>query len=62
MTDIVDAAQVQIEAQTAHPIKRPEGPAPVGYCLNCGPEVKLAKPLRWCDADCQSDWTRRQRR
>lgn len=60
MADDVDAAQVQIEAMTKNPRRRPEGPAAVGHCLNC--EVKLAPPQRWCDWECQQDWLMRQGR
>lgn len=35
------------------------------FCLNCQAALPLREePLqpvqRWCDADCQSDWSRRQ--
>lgn len=59
MADIADAAQVQIDAMTNNPPRRPEGPRPVGYCLNCGPDEPLPLPQRWCDGDCQHDWSRR---
>lgn len=36
--------------------KKPEGPEPRGYCLNCGPEVKLPVGMRWCDSACRDDW------
>ena len=36
--------------------RKPEGPAAVGYCLNCGPDTKLPNGMRWCNADCRNDW------
>jgi len=33
---------------------------PIGTCLNCS--TKLEGDKRWCDADCQQDWEKRQRR
>lgn len=38
-------------------VRQPEGPAPTGYCLNCG--EKLAPGARWCDVDCRNDYTLR---
>lgn len=32
---------------------------PIGACLNCGTVLDGAR--RWCDKDCQDDWTKRQR-
>lgn len=40
--------------------RRPEGPAPSGFCLNCG--EPLAHPLRWCDGECLTDWEARAAR
>lgn len=34
--------------------------APTGFCLNCHEITDDNK--RWCDFDCQSDWTKRQRK
>jgi hypothetical protein len=34
----------------------------VGYCLNCGPEVKLPEGQRWCDGDCRDDWEKERAR
>ena len=33
---------------------------PTGYCLNCG-NPDIIKGMRWCDIDCRSDWSKRQR-
>ncbi len=40
-------------------LRRPEGPAPTGYCLCC--EAPLPLPQRWCNAECREDWARIQR-
>lgn len=32
----------------------------IGKCHNCG--TRLSGGLRWCDADCRTDWERRGRR
>lgn len=58
--DLADQAQAAPLNTIDH--KRPEGPAYIGHCLNCGPDVELAHPLRWCNADCQQDWEHRNRR
>lgn len=39
--------------------RKPEGPAPTGFCLNCG--EALPPFQRWCDHDCYSDWSRRKK-
>lgn len=36
--------------------RMPEGPLPIGVCLNC--EERVADGLRWCDATCRDDWER----
>lgn len=60
--DEADIAQRSIDAYAQNPMKKPEGPRPRGYCLNCGPDAPLPHPERWCDGDCQEDWTKRNRR
>lgn len=40
--------------------RRPAGPVPTGACLNCDEPVE--EGVRWCDADCQHDWSRREAR
>lgn len=62
MADIADQAQIQVDALTNNPKLRPVGPAPTGYCLNCGPDVPLPRPHRWCDLECQTDYFKRQGR
>jgi hypothetical protein len=52
--DEVDRAQVQVEALTRYPQKKPEGPPPAGYCLYCA--EPLPHPQRWCDPHCRDDW------
>lgn len=39
--------------------RKEEGPAPTGYCLNCGETIVPGH--RWCDVDCRADWEARQR-
>lgn len=39
-------------------VRRPVGPAPTGYCLNC--DEPVGEGVRWCDADCRLDWSRRE--
>lgn len=34
--------------------RKPMGPKPSGFCLNCGEPVR--PPRRWCDKDCRDDW------
>lgn len=60
--DLADQAQVQAAPLNTVDHKRPEGPAYIGHCLNCGPDVPLPAPQRWCDSDCSNDWHQRQRR
>lgn len=58
MADIADQAQIQVDALTSNPKLRPAGPAVTGFCLNCGPDVPLPHPHRWCDAACRDDHLR----
>lgn len=39
--------------------RKPEGPKPTGYCLNCGETLQPGQ--RWCDADCLEDWEKNVR-
>ncbi|RAK01627.1 hypothetical protein [Aliidiomarina maris] len=38
--------------------RKPEGPGPRGYCLECGDEDVGGR--RWCSAKCARDWERRE--
>ena len=62
MADIIDRANDRAEQDLARAraARRMVGPDPVGYCLSCGPGVKLPHPQRWCDGDCRDDWQRAQ--
>lgn len=58
MTDDDRATQQEELAREAClKLRRPEGPAATGYCLNCGEQ--LEHNHRWCDADCRRDWEAR---
>lgn len=54
--DDIDRAQVNIEALTKNPPRKPEGPAATGFCLNC--DHPLPEGLRWCDGLCRDDWVK----
>lgn len=54
--DLADQAQQQNEILGSHIPRKPEGPSATGRCLNC--EEKLPPGVRWCDADCRTDWER----
>ncbi|QIK36859.1 hypothetical protein GWK36_01315 [Caldichromatium japonicum] len=59
MADDADRAQAAIDLLLAAAIqgaKKPSGPCPTGFCLNCGEPLKDG--LRWCDANCRDDWER----
>lgn len=61
MADEADRAQAAIERFIDAAIaraKKPGGPSPTGFCLNCG--AALDEGRRWCDADCRDDWQRYQ--
>lgn len=52
--DIAEKEQARLlELQLT--VRKPEGPAATGRCLNCnhGP---LAAGHRWCDAGCRDEW------
>jgi hypothetical protein len=40
--------------------RKPEGPKARGACLYCG--ERLPHPMRWCNADCRSEWQAEQPR
>lgn len=48
------------DREQALAMRKPEGPAATGFCLNC--EEPLEDGRRWCDKDCSTDWQRRQPR
>ena len=56
--DLSDMATIREEQDTALALKvrRPEGPHPIGFCLNCGDSLK--EGVRWCNAECRDDWQR----
>ena len=56
MSDDIDRANeyVQILTDVALSVRKPEGPAVTGYCLNC--DTPVDAPRRWCDFDCLSQW------
>lgn len=33
-----------------------------GFCLSCGPDVKLESPKRWCDKVCMDNYIADQRK
>lgn len=49
-------AHEQMFLKSALQVRKPEGPAPVGRCLNCDATVPAG--VRWCDEDCRHDWER----
>lgn len=58
IADLSDLAtqQEQIFREAALTTRKPHGPQPCGYCLNC--EAPLGPGKRWCDTDCRTDWER----
>lgn len=62
MADWIDDAQAENEAHLERCLlhRRPEGPAPTGYCLNPTCELDLPDGQRWCDAQCRDEWERRR--
>lgn len=62
MPDFADlgSAREQLDTELALQLRRPEGPVAIGRCLSCG--ARLARGMRWCDADCRDDWQREQPR
>lgn len=63
MADDIDLTQNNLEMEEElrkRYASKPVMEAPsIGKCLNCG--TKLDGDKRWCDKDCQDDWTKRQR-
>ena len=60
MTDIVDDAHEREEELRALALKvrKPNGPAPTGFCLNAECEEPVPVGQRWCDADCRDRYYR----
>lgn len=60
MSDIIDLGNETAEFfnDLALRERKPTGPAPTGWCLNC--EEILSEGERWCDAECRDDWEKRQ--
>jgi hypothetical protein len=60
--DIADASDDQVTKFTEHAmrLKRPEGPAPTGWCLWC--EDPVENPKRWCCAECRDHYEHAARR
>lgn len=60
IADPLDRALAETESAIAAAItfRKPEGPAPIGECHNCG--TPLAAGLRWCDRACCDDWEKDQ--
>lgn len=58
--DIADNAEHQEELarQAALIVRKRVGPTYTGFCFNCGENIE--RPLRWCDADCMADWSKRE--
>lgn len=57
--DITDS-RLEFEQRMAMLQKKPQGPEPTGYCLNC--ETPLENGRRWCDKECMEDWCARERK
>ena len=57
-TNDMSSAAEEMARIAAAQFRKPEGPAATGECLNCG--ESLPDGLRWCDADCQHDYIRRE--
>ena len=60
MSDIADISQDRQEIEDAIRAKnKPDLTIPTSdVCLNCGDPTPGGK--RWCDTDCQHDWSKRQ--
>ena len=60
MADDIDLANDQAQAlhESALLRRKPEAPAPNGYCLNCDDRFPEVAPFtrRWCDANCRNQW------
>lgn len=52
--------QEQMFLDAAMTFRKPAAPAPCGHCLNC--DEPLPEGERWCDADCRTDWEKRETR
>lgn len=60
--DVSDLASQheQLFLDAALSARKPTGPAACGHCHNC--ETPLPEGERWCDADCRTDWEKREGR
>ena len=60
MADILDKADEvnELFLEAALRSKKPEGPTYTGFCHNC--QEPLPFPDRWCDKDCNADWSARE--
>lgn len=63
MSDEADRADQEVERDIAEALRlrRPAGPAPIGYCHFCG-EALLRPDARWCEAECERGWEYEQER
>lgn len=59
--DIIDQGNeaAEIFRKSALSQRKPDGPEATGHCLNC--DARLAPKLRWCNADCRTDWEKAER-
>lgn len=60
MSDAADLGNERAEQFLNHSIgqvKKPEIDPANGYCFNC--DEPVAEGMRWCNADCCSDWQAR---
>lgn len=65
MADEIDIAneRAQLRLDKYLEVRKPVGPVPTGFCLNCNdPFDEDIIERRWCDFDCQSDWAKREER
>jgi hypothetical protein len=63
MADIADVTGDRAELEEPYLLaasKKPSGPIANGACHYCG--ERLPEPMRWCDAECRSEWEHLQRR
>lgn len=63
MSDNLDIASEREELARQSALltcKKPEGPAATGHCLYCS--ERLPKPMRWCNADCRTEYEFEQTR
>ena len=61
MTDVFDRAseREEMDRERALKMRKPEGPKPTGYRLECGEPVGEGR--RWCQGvECRDRWERRR--